>query len=93
MPSQGEHICILKDPKTVTVIGSRQRKAKNGKVFKILFGIPKRGSGSVEQAYMYLKNVWSVKEAQIHCKQFGGQFKTSLIRDAASRLIEAVRKK
>lgn len=93
MPYPNEHACRLIDPKTVNVVGSRKRNAKNGKQYRILFGIPKRGDGSVEYAYRYPKDTWSANEARAHCKEHKGGFEAALVKQATSRLISAARKK
>lgn len=84
-----EHACSLRTD--VTVLGSRTRKSKNGKQYQILFGIPKRGDSSVEYAFRYSKDTWSVNEARAHCKEHRGRFEAALVKQATSRLISAAR--
>ena len=91
MPLPNEHACSLRTD--VTVIGSRIRTSKNGKKYRILFGIPKRGSGSVERSYRYPKANWTANEARAHCKRHGGKFEAALVKKAAARLIRAARRK
>jgi hypothetical protein len=44
----------------------------------VIFGIPKGGDGSVEQAYRYPKGTWTREQAAVHCGSHGGQFEASL---------------
>lgn len=73
MPLPNEHACRLRDPSGLNIKGSGERK-HNGKTFRIIFGIPKGGGGSVEQAYRYPKDSWSVDSARTHCKNHDGTF-------------------
>lgn len=91
MPFPNEHACSLRTD--VNVIGSRIRTSRNGKKYRILFGMPKQNEGgSVERSYRYLKTDWSANEARAHCKRHGGNFEAALIQKAASRLSSAARK-
>lgn len=67
-----EHACRLISPEKVKIVGSGNRTAKNGKVYRVLFGIPHGETGSVEQAYRYPKLNWSVLEARAHCNRHDG---------------------
>jgi len=89
MPLPNEHACSLRTD--VTVVGSRTRTTGNGKKYRILFGIPKRGNGSVERSYRYPKANWSASEARAHCSQHGGKFEAALVQSAARRLSKAAR--
>lgn len=70
MPYPHEHSCRLIDPAEVDVVGRGTRR-HDGKEYSIIFAKPKAG-GSVEQAYRYDKDVWSVEEARRHCEAHGG---------------------
>jgi len=92
MPYENEHSCSLRTD--VNVVGSRKRTAKNGKQYRILFGIPKRGGGgSVERSYRYPKSTWTAAEARSHCKAHGGSFEAALVKKAATRLSKVARGK
>jgi len=73
MPYHAEHSCRLRNPETMTILGSRERE-HNGKSYRILFGVLKHGttSGSVEQAYRYPITTWTEGEARAHCKSHNG---------------------
>ena len=74
-PYPNEHSCRLKDPGTLDIVGSGERK-HNGKTFRVIFGKPKGKpkAGSVEQAYRYPVGSWSESEAREHCKAHDGSF-------------------
>lgn len=73
MPYPNEHACRLIDPDTVNIVGSGERK-HDGKTYRVIFGKPKSGGGSVEQAYRYPKGTWTLESARAHCKSHGGRF-------------------
>ena len=89
MPLQSEHTCSLRTD--VRVIGSRTRSAKNGKQYRILFGLPRGGNKSVERSYRYNKEEWTSDEARAHCRQSNGTFEAALVKTAANRLNQAAR--
>ena len=91
MPFPNEHACSLRTD--VNVIGSRERIAKDGKKYRILFGVPKGGNASVELSYRYSKDIWSSIEAKAHCRAYGGKFEAALVKEATNRLKQAARKK
>jgi hypothetical protein len=72
-PYPNEHSCRLRDPETLDIIGSGERKT-NGKTYRVIFGKPKGGGGSVEQAYRYPVEGWSEAEARKHCDEHNGTF-------------------
>ncbi|MGF3573556.1 MAG: DUF2213 domain-containing protein [Candidatus Bathyarchaeia archaeon] len=74
-PYPNEHSCRLKDPETLNIVGSGERK-HNGKTYRVIFGKPKDkpDAGSVEQAYRYPIKTWSEAEARKHCQDHGGSF-------------------
>jgi hypothetical protein len=74
-PYPNEHSCRLKDPETLNVVGSGERK-HNGKIYRVIYGKPKDKpeAGSVEQAYRYPVKTWSESEAREHCQNHGGNF-------------------
>jgi len=77
MPYPNEHSCRLVDPETVKTVGSEDRK-HNKKIYRVLFGIPKKNGKSIEQSYRYPKSDWSEDEARKHCKEKGGTFEAAL---------------
>ena len=74
-PYPNEHSCRLRDPETLDIVGSGERK-HNGKTYRVIFGKPKgeKGAGSVEQAYRYPVDTWSESEARKHCEAHDGTF-------------------
>ena len=74
-PYPNEHSCRLRDPETLDIVGSGERK-HNGKTYRVIFGKPKGKpkAGSVEQAYRYPVETWSESEARKHCQAHGGTF-------------------
>jgi len=74
-PYPNEHSCRLKDPETLDIVGSDERK-HNGKTYRVIFGKPKGQpkAGSVEQAYRYPVETWSESEARKHCEAHDGSF-------------------
>jgi hypothetical protein len=71
MPYPNEHACRLVDPDNVEVVGSEERK-HDGRTYRVIFGKPKGGDGSVDQAYRYPVDVWTESEARIHCEAHEG---------------------
>jgi hypothetical protein len=72
VPYPSEHACRLRDPKTLDIVGSDERKS-DGKTYRIIFGKPKDGDGgAVEQAYRYPKETWTEAEAKHHCEEHDG---------------------
>jgi hypothetical protein len=61
----------LHDPADVEIVGSGERK-HDGKTYRVIFGKPKNGDGSVEQAYRYPREAWSLAEAKAHCEAHHG---------------------
>jgi hypothetical protein len=74
-PYPNEHSCRLRDPETLDIVGSGERK-HNGKTYRVIFGKPKgeKGAGSVEQAYRYPIETWTEAEAGKHCEAHDGTF-------------------
>jgi len=77
-PYPNEHSCRLRDPETLDIVGSSERK-HNGKTYRVIYGKPKgeEKAGSVEQAYRYPVETWSESEARNHCKNHGGSFEAA----------------
>ncbi len=71
MPYRTEHSCRLVEPNQVDVVGSEERE-HDGKKYRVIFGKPKGGDGSVEQAYRYPVDGWSESEARAHCRAHDG---------------------
>lgn len=84
MPYVSEHSCRLRDPDELDIIGSGERK-HDGKTYRVIYGKPNGGDGSVEQAYRYPVGEWSEAEARVHCREHGGSFEPAS-REAAVRL-------
>ena len=78
-PYPNEHSCRLRDPSTLDIVGSEERK-HNGKAYRVIFGKPKGKSkaGSVEQAYRYPVETWSESEAHKHCQAHDGAFEPAI---------------
>ena len=74
-PYPNEHACRLRDPETLNIVGSGERK-HNGKTYRVIYGKPKDKpeAGSVEQAYRYPVETWSEDEARKHCQDHDGSF-------------------
>jgi hypothetical protein len=74
-PYPNEHSCRLRDPDTLNIVGSGERK-HDGKTYRVIFGKPKdeKDAGSVEQAYRYPVESWSESEARRHCQAHDGSF-------------------
>ena len=74
-PYPNEHSCRLRNPETLDIVGSGERK-HNGKTYRVIFGKPKDkpNAGSVEQAYRYPVETWSESEARKHCQAHRGTF-------------------
>jgi len=74
-PYPNEHACRLREPETLNIVGSGERK-HNGKTYRVIYGKPKHKpeAGSVEQAYRYPVETWSEAEARKHCQDHGGNF-------------------
>ncbi|MEM3642130.1 MAG: DUF2213 domain-containing protein, partial [Candidatus Bathyarchaeia archaeon] len=77
-PYPNEHACRLKDPETLNIVGSGERR-HNGKTYRVIFGKPKDKpeAGSVEQAYRYPVKTWNENEARKHCEQHDGKFEVA----------------
>ena len=85
-PQEGEFSCRIVDPSKVKVVGSKWRK-HDGKRYRVLYGIPKDGDGSVEQGYRYPKDTWSKDAAQTHCKGHDGAFEADFTGDENLELV------
>jgi len=74
-PYPNEHACRLREPETLDIVGSGERK-HNGKTYRVIYGKPKDkpDAGSVEQAYRYPIKTWSETEARKHCQEHNGNF-------------------
>ena len=57
-------------------MGSDERE-HDDKTYRVIFGKPKDGNGSVEQAYRYPKDSWSEEAARNHCKEHNGAFEAA----------------
>jgi hypothetical protein len=77
VPYPNEHSCRLLDPDEVDIVGSGERE-HDGKPYRVIYGMPKRGDGSVEQAYRYSVEEWGESEAGAHCRARGGTFEPAL---------------
>jgi len=73
MPYPNEHSCRLREPEGLDIVGSGERKT-DGKTYRVIFGKPKGGDGSVEQAYRYPIESWAEAEARKHCEAHDGKF-------------------
>jgi len=88
MPYPNEHACRLVDPDEVEVVGSEERE-HDGKRYRVIYGKPKGGGGSVEQAYRYpLDEGWTESQAQAHCRAHEGILFEPATREASSPGIE-----
>jgi hypothetical protein len=77
-PYPNEHACRLREPETLNIVGSGERK-HNGKTYRVIYGKPKEKpeAGSVEQAYRYPVKTWNEAEARKHCQDHGGNFESA----------------
>jgi hypothetical protein len=84
-PYPNEHSCRLRDPETLDIVGSGERK-HNGKTYRVIFGKPKgeKDAGSVEQAYRYPVETWSESEARKHCQDHDGSFEPATREEGSS---------
>jgi hypothetical protein len=84
-PYPNEHSCRLRDPETLDIVGSGERK-HNGKTYRVIYGKPKgeKDAGSVEQAYRYPVETWSESEARKHCQDHGGSFEPATKEEGSS---------
>jgi hypothetical protein len=73
MPLPNTHICQIRKPGTLRVIGSRDR-IHDGKKYRALFGIPRAGDEAVstEYEYHYPVDSWTAAEARLHCSTHNG---------------------
>jgi hypothetical protein len=83
-PYLNEHSCRLRDPETLNIVGSGERK-HNGKTYRVIYGKPKDKpeAGSVEQAYRYPVKTWNEAEARKHCQDHGGSFEPATQEEGA----------
>ena len=88
-PYSNEHSCRLKDPGTLDIVGSGERK-HNGKTFRVIFGKPKGKpkAGSVEQAYRYPVGTWTEAEAREHCKTHDGSFEPAKKEKEGGKMVD-----
>ena len=88
-PYPNEHSCRLKDPSTLDIVGSGERK-HNGKTYRVIFGKPKGKpkAASVEQAYRYPVGSWTEAEARNHCKAHGGSFEPAKKEKEGGKMVE-----
>lgn len=70
-PYPNEHACRLVDPSKLIIVGSGERDHE-GKKYRVIFGRPKDDGGTVEQAYRYPKDTWTVEQARVHCQDHKG---------------------
>ncbi|MBX5320866.1 DUF2213 domain-containing protein, partial [Candidatus Bathyarchaeota archaeon A05DMB-3] len=84
-PYPNEHACRLRDPETLDIVGSGERK-HNGKTYRVIYGKPKDKpeAGSVEQAYRYPVETWSESEARKHCQDHDGSFEPATKEEGGS---------
>jgi hypothetical protein len=84
-PYPNEHSCRLRDPETLDIVGSGERK-HNGKTYRVIYGKPKgeEKAGSVEQAYRYPVENWSESEARKHCQDHDGSFEPATKKEGDS---------
>jgi hypothetical protein len=76
IPYPNEFSCRLRDPGSLRIVGSKER-THEGKTYRVIFGIPKSGGGSVEQAYRYPKSSWTRDQAAAHCQVHDGRFEAA----------------
>jgi len=76
LPYPNEHACRLRDPAELEIVGSDERE-HDDKTYRVIFGKPKDGDGSFEQAYRYPKDTWSEEAARNHCREHGGSFEAA----------------
>jgi hypothetical protein len=88
-PYLREHSCRLRDPDTLDIVGSGDRK-HNSKTYRVIFGKPKgeKDAGSVEQAYRYSIETWTEAEARNHCKAHEGTFEPATGEEGGQRATE-----
>jgi hypothetical protein len=84
MPYANEHSCRLLDPGGLEIVGSGEREHR-GRAYRVIYGRPEGGDGSVEQAYRYPVDSWSESKAGEHCQGHGGFFEPAE-RDASVEL-------
>jgi hypothetical protein len=84
-PYPNEHSCRLRDPETLDIVGSGERK-HNGKTYRVIYGKPKgeKDTSSVEQAYRYPVETWSESEARKHCQDHDGSFEPATKEEGGS---------
>jgi hypothetical protein len=84
-PYPNEHSCRLREPETLNIVGSGERK-HNGKTYRVIYGKPKDKpeAGSVEQAYRYPVETWSESEARKHCQDHDGRFEPATKEEGSS---------
>ena len=76
MPFPNEHSCRLRDPEGLETVGSDERQ-HDDKTYRVIFGKPKDGNGSVEQAYRYPRESWGEEAARSHCQDHSGAFEAA----------------
>jgi len=76
----------LRDSGSVKVVGSKNR-THDGKKYRVLFGTPKDGDGSVEVSYRYNKEIWDEAAAKKHCADHDGKFEPAKKSDNEAEFI------
>ena len=76
LPFPNEHSCRLRNPEGLEILGSDERE-HDDKTCRVIFGKPKDGDGSVEQAYRYPKESWTEEAARNHCTDHDGSFEAA----------------
>ena len=66
----------MRDPVDLEIVGSDEREHED-KTYRVIFGKPKDGDGSLEQAYRYPKDTWSEEAARSHCQEHDGTFEAA----------------
>jgi len=66
----------LRDPADFEIVGGGERE-HDGNTYRVIFGKPKDGDGSVEQAYRYPIESWSEEAARSHCQDHEGTFEAA----------------
>ena len=66
----------MRDPADLEIVGSDERK-HDDKTYRVIFGKPKDGDGSIEQAYRYPVESWGEEAARSHCQDHDGTFEAA----------------
>ncbi|GAI83513.1 unnamed protein product [marine sediment metagenome] len=73
MPYENEHSCRLRDPDDFQDDSFRRTtRTSDSKQYSVIMGRLKGEETMTEQAYRYVKTVWTEGEARTHCKEHDG---------------------